>query len=613
MACRLISFFILTTCLFTLIYGENNPDSVVTIQSEDSIVVVANRYQVSAKALSYSYEVVNQDQIQSMSNHSALEMVDMNFPSSYILEKKVMGFGVGDAGAGLVTIRGMGGKPNTGVLVLLNGHPDFMGIFGHPLPDVYGIDDIQRVEILAGPASTVFGNHAMGGVVNLVTEPDYQHLAKVSLEGGTFNSFNMGLNLSKRFGKNGIYLNLRHKKSDGHIAESSFESYQFNGGWSMQINPVFNISARARYVPYKFDDPVRANNDPAGLSTYGDIQRGMGEIILSNDMKSLRGSAQIYTNFGHHKFYDGFESNDFNYGLSIYQNWLTGTNYSLAFGTDLMQFGGKAKNEFAHKPNGDPIVNENQHDITSSGTYVMGFYTPVEFISLKGGARYQFNSLSTTNLSPMAGISFLPYSSIQLFANYQNGFRNPTPMELYLFPSANEDLNPEEENSFEAGILYQFAHNSHVRISAYHNRITNRIMAINNHFTNSDSANQWGIESQFRVQLNSFLGTQISYSYLNPDGITSYNPKQQFKYVLQAKYGIYRFNIYGKYVNGLYAADYSGLPLPDYHVVNMSFSVLLKLFNAHLRVLNVLNRDYKVTPDYDAPGTDVQIGIDFKI
>ena len=174
MACRLISFFILTTCLFTLIYGENNPDSVVTIQSEDSIVVVANRYQVSAKALSYSYEVVNQDQIQSMSNHSALEMVDMNFPSSYILEKKVMGFGVGDAGAGLVTIRGMGGKPNTGVLVLLNGHPDFMGIFGHPLPDVYGIDDIQRVEILAGPASTVFGNHAMGGVVNLVTEPDYQ-------------------------------------------------------------------------------------------------------------------------------------------------------------------------------------------------------------------------------------------------------------------------------------------------------------------------------------------------------------------------------------------------------------------------------------------------------
>ena len=613
MTCKLFAIVFVLTVLAGFLFGQTAPDSLVTYQSEDSIIIVANRYQVSAKALTYSYELITSDKIKSMSNHSALEMVDISFPSSYILEKKIMGFGVGEAGAGLVNIRGLGGKPNTGILVLLNGHPDFMGIFGHPLPDVYGIDDIQRVEVLAGPASTVFGNHAMGGVVNLVTEPDYQHLAKVSVEGGSYNSFNMGLNLSKRLGKHGLYLNARRKKSDGHIAQTSFESTQLNAGWSVQLNPVYNISARARYVPYTFDDPERGDSDVAGLGTYGEIERGMGEIILRNDFQTLQGSAQIYTNFGHHQFHDGFESNDFNYGVSIYQNWLADSNYSIAFGTDFMQFGGQAKNNYAKLPNGNPLVNEEKHDINSSGTYALALFNPVSNLNLKGGVRYQFNSLETTNLSPMAGISFTPISSLQLYANYQNGFRNPTPMELYLFPSANEDLNPEEVNSVEGGLVYQWVHNSLIQISYYNNRVKNKIQTINRQFTNSGSASQWGIESQIKLQFNSFMGSQISYSYLDPDVLTEYNPEHQFKYVLHANHQKFRVSVYGKYISGLFADDNSQLPLPDYHILNFSLALISKSFDVHLRALNILNREFKVTPEYEAPGTNAQIGIDFKL
>ncbi len=596
-----------------LLFGQSETDSMITYQSEDSIIVVANRYQVSAKALSYSYELITEDKIKSMSNHSALEMVDISFPSSFIMEKKVMGFGVGSAGGGLVNIRGLGGKPNTGVLVLLNGHPDFMGIFGHPLPDVYGIDDIQRVEVLAGPASTVFGNHAMGGVVNLVTEPDYQHVAKLSIEGGAYNSFNMGLNISKRLGKHGLYFNARHKKSDGHVAQTSFESVQLNAGWAMQINPILNISARARYVPYIFDDPERGSNDIAGLGTYGKIKRGMGEIILRNDFKYLQGSVQLYTNLGHHKFYDGFESNDFNYGLSIYQNWLTGSNYSFAFGTDFMHFGGQAENKYSRKPNGDPIVNENKHQISSGGLYTLALYNPISALNLKGGARYQYNSLHTANLSPVFGLSYTLFSSLRLFSNYQNGFRNPTPMELYLFPSANENLNPEEINNIEGGLIYQLAQNSQFKIAYYNNHIKNRIQAVNYRFRNSGSARQWGLESQIKLQINSVLGTHFSYSYLDPDVITTYNPEHQIKYVLHANHKNYRLSLYGKYVRELFAGDNSEDPLPDYYVVNVSVHILSQLFDMHLHILNIFNYKYKIVPEYEAPGTNAQIGIDFKL
>jgi iron complex outermembrane receptor protein len=220
----------------------------------------------------------------------------------------------------------------------------------------------------------------------------------------------------------------------------------------------------------------------------------------------------------------------------------------------------------------------------------------------------------------MVGVSLVPVSNIQVYANYQNGFRNPTPMELYLFPSANENLDPEQVNSFEGGLIYLWAENNSWQISYYNNYVDSRIQNIRGQFTNSGSANQWGVESKIKVHLNSNVGTQISYSYLDPDIITAYNPTHQFKYALHAKHGKYLATVYGKYVSDLFADDYSQLPLPDYHVLNASLTLKSNYFNVHLRVLNILNRKYSIAPDfynpgiapnYEAPGTNAQIGIDF--
>ena len=80
--------------------------------------------------------------------------------------------------------------------------------------------------------------------------------------------------------------------------------------------------------------------------------------------------------------------------------------------------------------------------------------------------------------------------------------------------------------------------------------------------------------------------------------------------------------MYGKYISGLYADDYSRLPFSDYHVLNVSLTLKSNFFNVHLRVLNILNRKYSVAPDfyepgiapnYEAPGTNAQIGLDIKL
>jgi len=614
-------FYLLILFLYSTTFADSKQDSLLTYDMNDSIVVIANRYQVSMKNLASSYEVIPAEQIKTLSNHSALEMVDFYYPSAYVTDKKVMGYGVGTEGAGQLYLRGIGGHPNTGVLVLLNGHPDFMGIFGHPLPDVYGMDDIQQVEILAGPSSTVYGSQAMGGVINIISQPNFKDLAQVSLEGGNYGTYKMGLNLAKQLGNNGFFLTLRKKHSDGHIDYTSFDSFHLQGGWNYQYNPNWSLSVQGRFVPYSFDDPERvANTDFADLGTYGKIIRSTGEIILKNQYQELRGSTQIYTNLGEHRFYDGFKSNDYTIGFSSYQNWLYSQNLNFAAGIDLIRFGGKAKNEFSFLPNGQPTVNPEEHTMNSYGFYVLGFYSPIKLLNLKGGLRYQYYSLPLSYVSPVAGLSLNLHPSLKLFANYQTGFRSPTLMELYLFPSANEELKEETVNSIEIGTEYSWNSNNSIHIAVYQNDVKNLIQSLPYsppppafRFQNSGNAKQWGLETKLKYQIVGNSGFQFGYSYLQPDDLTAFNPKHQLKYMLFANYKDFGFNLYGKYVEGLYAENKSELPLPDYHVLNLSVSVNYQPVEIFIKMLNVLDRKYYVLPDYPAPGIQTRIGTTIKL
>lgn len=80
-----------------------------------------------------------------------------------------MGYGVSNGAAGGISLRGIGGSPTTGLLVLIDGHPQYMGLMGHPIADAYQSMLAEKVEVVRGPASVLYGSNAMGGVINIVT------------------------------------------------------------------------------------------------------------------------------------------------------------------------------------------------------------------------------------------------------------------------------------------------------------------------------------------------------------------------------------------------------------------------------------------------------------
>ncbi len=240
----------------------------------------------------------------------------------------MIGFGVGSNGSGNLSIRGLGGRPNTGVLVLINGRPDFMGIFGHPLPDVYGLEGIQQIEVIKGPSSTLFGSNAMGGVVNLVTASAINNQLQLNVGGGTYNTFYQNIQLSHIQNKLKINSHISHQKTDGHIDSSGFEGWNLNSKMEYHISNKWMGTLEGRYVPFQFDDPFMGA-DLAQLGIYAKIRRGMIDAGLEGEYGRLKNSFHFYSNLGHHRFNDGFESHDFTYGLSSYQNFTYSKNYLL--------------------------------------------------------------------------------------------------------------------------------------------------------------------------------------------------------------------------------------------------------------------------------------------
>jgi iron complex outermembrane receptor protein len=610
---RYIIYVIFFFCLVNQrIVAQPSNDSLQVYNLKDTIVVVADRFKHQLNNLPNTYQIIPGQQVESISRHSALELVDMVFPSSYMLEKMIIGYGVGVQGAGTINMRGQGGKPNTGMLVLLNGHPDFMGIFGHPLPDVYGLDDVQQVEILAGPSSSVFGSQAMGGIINIKSGPDYKRMAKVSMAAGSYKTYNIGVNFAKMIDNNGIFATIRHKHTDGHIDQSSFSSYHIQAGWQYQMNPNWQISVQGRYVPYEFDDPARTS-DRADLGIYAKLKRGTGEIILENSGELIQGSTQIYGNWGHHRFYDGFESKDHSYGLSSYQYYNLYSNINFAVGGDLIFYGGRAENNYI--PAG--IVNDDKHELTTAGAYGLVMVNPFNNLNLKLGLRYQYNSLPLQQWAPVAGLNFSLSPLIKINVNYQSGFRFPTLNELYLFPISNPELKNELIESVEFGLGFHWSDLSSLRLTVYRNDVENIIQSPPPPpvipYKNSGMAKQTGFETQLNHRPFPGLEVQFSYSYLDPDQLTSYNPRNQVKIFLNYFLGRFRSTLFGRYVDRLYAENNGESRLKDYALANLIFSYDLMSWEFHIKFLNLFDRSYFVQPEYPAPDFHFIAGFDYRL
>ena len=136
----------------------------------DELVVTGSNQSIRKDLIPYTVSVVNELELQSATQPQLLSIISGKVPSLFVSERNIFGFGASSGGAGAIKIRGVGGSPTNAVLMMVDGQPQFAGIYSHHIADFYGTDYVEKVEVLRGPGSVLYGSNAMGGVINVITK-----------------------------------------------------------------------------------------------------------------------------------------------------------------------------------------------------------------------------------------------------------------------------------------------------------------------------------------------------------------------------------------------------------------------------------------------------------
>jgi len=572
----------------------------------DEVVVTGSKTEISRKIVPITVSQITRQNIENSGQMNILPALNTYVPGIFVTERNILGFGVSTGGSGAISIRGIGGSPNTDVLVLIDGHPQYQGIFGHPLPDAYVASDVEKVEIIRGPGSILYGSNAMGGVINIISRKNHQEgiSGNVGASYGSYNTQKYYGTIGYKKDKLSLFASVNHDQTDGIRPNTDFK---INNGFvkvGYELNSHFNISADVSLAKFKANDNGTIYN-PMPFNI--DITRGKTSLSVENKYEKVEGAFKFYHNFGTHNLSDGWHSTDRNTGLMFYQTLKLFPNNSITIGTDFKQFGGLANAGMA--ANQLKTINE-------LALYGYVQQKLLKKLILSAGLRLENNSNYGNELIPLGGITYNPTGNTTFKASISKGFRSPTIMELYLY-APNADLKPERMVNYEISWLQSLLNSRlNIEVTAYKIKGDNMIQAVGQYPNvtrqNVGSFTNKGVEFLAKYAINKSLNVYANYSFLDLGTPIVAAPRQQINLSVNYAYKIWNLNSSLQHIEKLYTTT-TPLITTNYTLLNARLTAKL-LRNLELFVAgnNLLNQKYETIYGYPMAGATVSGGVNYK-
>jgi len=601
-----IAGFVLFTLAAMAAKAQMAPMDTVKIEE---IVVTGTPTKVNRNNVPMAVSVVSREQIEESNESATLSVLNGRVPGLFVTERGVTGFGVAQGSAGQISIRGIGGNPTTGVLMLIDGHPQFMGIMGHPLPDSYVTSDAERVEVIRGPASVLYGTNAMGGVINIITKKQTNEglhgNARASY--GSFNTQKYLLSGGYKKDKFSTYASVNHDQTDGHRAYSDFKITNGYVKLGYSFNEHFYATGDFSLAAYQAADPGpdTLNANPGERI---DITRGYGAFTLQNEFGKMSGSLKLFYNFGEHDITDGFHSTDDNFGVNWYESLHLFKGNAFTVGVDYLNYGGMAENVKAMGGKGIVFADTTLNEL---GTYGFIQQTLADKLTLNVGLRYQHHNIYGGKWIPSAGFAMKLGTLTTWKGSYSKGFRSPTMRELFMW-GPNPALKPESVNSIETGISKFFFDNKlNAELTVYALKGDNLIVNVPNQgFKNTGSVENKGIEMAVNAEPVKHLSLNATYSYIHMKEPVYATPEHHF--YLNASYRLkkWQMTVSLEQVSNLDNDVSPQVNLESYTLLNGRVGYFLnKYLNFYVSGENLLGQQYQVIRYYPMPGATVMAGV----
>ena len=522
-------------------------------------------------------------------------------------------------------------------LILLDGIPlnEPAGVGGSFDLRLLSLDNIERIEILKGSQSTLYGSNAVAGVINIISKK--ATAAKPQLAGlatyGSYNSFKGNANISQKTKLLEYDVNYVYYKTDG-ISEA--KDTTGNAGFdkdgftqhAVQAIVGINVTDKLKLSPYYRFSQFEGGYD---ADAFTDAPNNYTASLVNTGLD------------GHYNYSGG--SVHFNYGYDF-----TKRNYAGQYG-DFITSG-----KFHHA---EAYVNQSfskyvqmiagisyqtyrikEPDTTNSiiSPYTSFFFHTNNGWNIELGGRFNHHNKYGDNFTYSFNPSYLINNNVKLFVNITSGFRAPSINELFSPYGGNPDLKPEKSNTQEAGVQASVADKKlSFTVTGFNRNIKDVIIYGPQYsYENRDKQHDFGAELELNYAPTKQLSLKASYTYIDGEitqklqgkDTTFYNllrrPKSTVK--LFAGYQITKqlfistsLQAVGKRIDTYYDPN-TNLPsqvaLKSYALWNVyaEYKFLNGKLNIFIDAKNLTNKmNYYEVYGYSVQGINVTAGVRFKL
>ncbi|KHE91112.1 MAG: TonB-dependent receptor [Candidatus Scalindua rubra] len=437
-------------------------------EDTEVIMVTATRTETLVSQLPDSVSIISREQIDQQKATTIFEAL-----------RSVPGLNIQKSGGiGRLTNVTIRGSSTNQVLVMIDGvqvNSPTLGSFDFANLTT---DNVERIEVLRGPQSTLYGSDAMGGLINIVTRKgEGRPRFSIRSEFGTpERTFTESINSSGSIEKFNYSVDLTRVDSDGRGADDDYNKNNISSRLGYEINDTMNFETSMRY-----------NDSKVGIDD-GQFRQDPNRTAQNEDFNMNAVFSQLLTDWWSQSLKFSFADSDFididrpNPGTSetaspfnrfrldtqIYTgNWQHTLKYR---DIDTFVAGFEFENQSADNRTFDKTI-------INRGWYFQNQLKLWDRFFFNAGLRIDDNNTFGKDVNPKLSIAYhLKETDTKLKANYGKGFRGPTLNELFWPGAGDPTLNPEESESYDIGFeQYLFEDNVSFGVTYFNNRFSNLI------------------------------------------------------------------------------------------------------------------------------------------
>ncbi|MGN6295192.1 MAG: TonB-dependent receptor plug domain-containing protein [Ginsengibacter sp.] len=637
--------FFIAAAVFISSYGWAQQDSSVT--TLDEVVVTPTKSLLKQSQTGKVVNVITREELQKSFGKSLGEVLN-NQP----------GITINGADNNLGTNQTVytRGASSANTLILIDGMPlyDAAGISSEFDLNNFALDNIERIEILKGAQSTLYGSDAVAGVINIITRKSSSKPLSLNVDfsAGSYQTYKEGISLSGTNGEgqtffasyNRIYSRGFSSAYDS-TGKNNFDDDGFNQDAVMLkygLKPLKNTSVHifAKYNSNHADLDAGAFRDDKDYTNHNtnfmagssiDYKLNHGFIrVQYNYNRFNRNYEDDSTDVGGFSKYQKGKYNGSSHFAEMYASLHLTDYIELLTGADFRQ--NSSDQLYIFLPDyGFPAVPISSD---SAKTSQYSLYASLMLKKQKGlnaqiGGRYNHHNIYGSNFTYSFNPFFVFKNHYKIYASASSGYRVPSIYQLYS-EYGNKNLKPEVTTSFEAGFQY-FSNDINARITGFARNgkdifyfYTDPITYANK-YINADKQQDYGIETEAHFKLSPIFSANLNYTYVDGKIFTAgsaekdtsyFNLYKRPKNVLNLSLGLQAskelcLSVKFKTASESFEPQYNGpsYKLDGYYTLGFYGQYQFKkMFTLFADLQNITDQKYFVTRGFTTKGFNVNAG-----